>query len=362
MKKFLPISALLASALPFALKLPYCLQAMKSSPAERMNWCFLVGALLLAALSLPKIIEGDFPKHSFAPLKLLALLPPALLIIFGFVKNIHLAALLGGALLPCSAIYCIYGWRELFLLFPAFGMLILSIPNIGLLASSVLELDGLLIKLVIALLLVSSIPFFYILKSPIPKPATALFCLLALLVVIAYLAGGHYSNSMRPPLMPEFDKLILNEFRGIQQGDSSIFRNFYGDSDIRRFIFSDKNNNIINILQVSKIQNIHNVHPTTFCIRVSGYDIVSEHTLHIPQTEQHPAFDVQEIVAEKNSGRHIFWQWYSTPEKSTASFLLFRTLYSSNGNWTAFIADAPVNTSIEHTQELLKSLIQSTAK
>ena len=362
MKKLLPISALVISALPFALKLPYCLQAMKSSPAERLNWCFLIGTVLLAALALPKIMEHGLPKPGFSPLKCLALIPPALMLLFGVVKNIHLATLLGGALLPCSAIYCVYGWRTLFLLSPAFGTLILSIPNIGLLLSSVLGFDGLLIKAIIALLLAAAIPFFYLLKNPIPKPTTTLFSLLAVIVVLAYLAGGHYSSSLRPPLMPEFDKLIINDFRGIQQGDSSRYRNFYGNSDIQRFIFSDKTNNIVNILQVSKIQNIHNVHPTTFCIRVSGYGIISEKTLHITQYEQGPGFDVQEIVAEKGGHRHIFWQWYSTPEKSTASFLVFRTLYSSNGNWTAFIADAPVNTSVAHTQELLKSLILPSAE
>ncbi len=354
----MPILALLVSFLPFALKLPYCFEAMKSSPAERLDWCFLVGALFIAAFAFPKIIESGLPKTAFSPLKCIALLPPALLILLGIVKNIHLVTILGGVLLPCSVIYCIYGWRELFLLAPAFGTLILSIPNVGLLLSSVLGLNGLLIRVVIALLLAAVVPVFYMLKNPIPKPSTTLFCLLAIVVLLAYLARGHYSNSIRPSIMPDFGKLIFNDFRGIQQSDSSIYKNFYGDSDIRRFIFTDKNNNIVNILQVSKIQNIHNVHPTTFCIRVSGYAIVSEQTLHIPQNEQHPAFDVQEIVAENNNQKSIFWQWYSTPEKSTASFLLFRTLYSSNGNWTAFLADAPVNKSIEDTRELLQNLIQ----
>ena len=331
---------------------------MKSSPAERLNWCFLIGTFFIAALAIPKIIEDGIPKTTFAPLKCITLLPPALLVLFGIVKNIHLAILLGGVLLPCSAIYCIYSWRELFLLSPAFGVLILSIPNVGLLFSSVLGFNGQLIKTVIAFLLAMVIPFFYILKKNIPKPSTTLFCSLAILVALAYLASGHYSASIHPSVIPNFGKLIFNDFRGIQQGDSSQFINFYGDSDIRRFIFTDNNNNIINILQVSKIKNIHNVHPSTFCIRVAEYSILSEQTLHIPQKGKQPAFDVQDIVAQKSNSKHIFWQWYSTPEKSTASFLLFRTLYSSNGNWTALLVDAPINESIENTRQLLQNLIQ----
>ncbi|MBQ7649847.1 MAG: hypothetical protein IJS15_02750, partial [Victivallales bacterium] len=220
MKRILPISAILISALPLALKLPYCLQAMRSSPAERLNWCFLIAAFLMATAALPKILK-DPPKPTFAPLKCLTLFPPILLIVFGVVKNIHLATLLGGVVLPFSTIYCIYGWQPLFLLSPAFGTIVLSIPNIGLLASSVLGLDGLLLKVVAAILLEAAIPIFYILKNPVPKPATALFCLMAILILLAYLAGGHYSSSIRPPVMPDFDKLILNDFRGIHQGESS---------------------------------------------------------------------------------------------------------------------------------------------
>ncbi len=357
MKRLLPTIAILISLLPFAVELPYCFSAMKSSPAERLNWCFLLGAIILAALVLPKIIKGGRPKPSFAPLKCITLVPPMLMLLFGIVKHIHLAILLGGALLPCSAIYCIYGWRELFLLAPAFGTLVLSIPNVGLLLSSVLGFDSILIKTIAALLLAAAIPFFYILKNPVPKPTTTFFCLFAILVALAYLAGGHYSAALRPSVMPDFSKLIFNDFRGIQQRESPRDKRFYGDSDIRRFTFTD-GNNIVNILQVSKIQNIHNVHPTTFCIRISGYDIVSEQTFHIPQDGKRPAFDVQEIVAQKNNQRHIFWQWYSTPEKSTASFLLFRTMYSSDGNWTAFLADTPANESIEQSRKALQSLIQ----
>ena len=357
MRKHLPILTLLLSLVPFALKLPYCFGAMKASPAERYDWCFLVGAFFLAALSLPKIFADGFPKVDFKPLKCVVAIVPLLMVLFGAVRNIHLAVLLGGAALPFSIVYCIYGWREFFLLFPAFGMLVLSVPNVGLLLSSVLGGGDLLIKVVIAVLLVAAIPLFYILRNPVPKPSTAVFCSLAALIFLAYLASGHYSAALRPPVAPDFGRLISDGFRGIQQIDVSNYKNFYGDSDIRLFSFSNNDGNISNVLQVSKIQNIHNVHPTTFCVRIGGYGIVSEQTLHLPSKENAPAFDVQEIVAERNGRKHIFWQWYSTPQKSTASFLLFRTLYSSDGGWTAFLMEAAANDSVEDTREMLHQMI-----
>ena len=358
MKKAIPHLLLPLSLIPFALELPYCFSAMRVSPAERFNWCFLIAAFLLVIFIGPKLVEQGFPKVNFKPLKWLVVIPPLALWLFGLVRNIHLATLLGGGLLPCAIVYCIYGWRELFLLSPAFGVLLLSIPNIGLLLSSVLGFDGILIKTIFALVLAAIIPILYVLRNPIPKPSTAFFCALALLVAFAYLAGGHYSASLCSPTIPDFDKLISEEFRGIRQSDTSQYKNFYGDSDIRQFNFTDKAGNVANILLVSKIQNIHNVHPTTFCIRVGGYAILSEQTMHIKQDGQHQAFDVQEIIAEKNGRKHIFWQWYSTPDKSTASFLLFRTLYSSQGNWTAFLVDAPVNATAEDARNMLQSLIR----
>jgi hypothetical protein len=357
MKKHLPILPLLLSLVPFAVKLPYCFEAMKSSPAERFNWCFLVGAIFLAALALPKIFADGFPKVDFKPLKCVVVVIPLMLVLFGVLRNIYLAVLLGGAALPFSIVYCIYGWREAFLLLPAFGMLLLSIPNVGLLLSSLLGWKDLLIKVTIAILLVAAIPLFYTLKKPVPKLSTAIFCSIAILVALAYLASGHYSAALQLPVAPDFGKLISDNFRGVKQIDVSNYKNFYGDSDIRLFSFSDNDGNMSNILQVSKIQNIHNVHPTTFCIRISGYGIVSEQTIHLSSKGNAPAFDVQEIVAEQNGMRHIFWQWYSTPHKSTASFLLFRTLYSPNGEWTAFLMDASVNGSIESTREMLHSMI-----
>ena len=37
----------LAASLPFVCKLPYAWQSIRTSPAERWNWCFALWAVLL---------------------------------------------------------------------------------------------------------------------------------------------------------------------------------------------------------------------------------------------------------------------------------------------------------------------------
>ena len=67
--------------------------------------------------------------------------------------------------------------------------------------------------------------------------------------------------------------------------------------------------------------------------------------------------DVLEILAERQGRKRLFWQWYSTPTRSTGSFLLFRTLYSPKDDWSAFIVDTPVADSLEERRETLHRFV-----
>ncbi len=67
--------------------------------------------------------------------------------------------------------------------------------------------------------------------------------------------------------------------------------------------------------------------------------------------------DVLEILAERQGRRRLFWQWYSTPSRSTGSFLLFRTIFSQKDNWSAFIVDTPVGDSLEERRETLHRFV-----
>ena len=158
--------------------------------------------------------------------------------------------------------------------------------------------------------------------------------------------------------MPVFDSLISEHFRGVQDAASDADRQFFGDSIIKRFTFIDKADSTIQVLCVGKIDNIHQIHPTTYCLRVSGYKILQEHTLHISKEDGFQPMEVQELVVERDGEKHICWQWYSNDKYSTASFLLFRAVYSPAQNWSVYILDCPIVNTTDETRQTLKTFIR----
>ncbi|MBR6372596.1 MAG: exosortase-associated EpsI family protein [Victivallales bacterium] len=358
MKKPWKILSLALAMLPFIWELPYVFHAMAISPAERWNWCFLILALLLLLLAgIIASINDNLPKATGSSAwRFACLIPAVLLLLFGAIKHIHLAFLMGGILLPYTLACCLYGLRLALLLLPGCGMLALSCPSIGIILSTIFPKDGIVLKSILAALLSILFPCIAMLRIQRLKIEALAFAGLAILVADAYVVHGH-ATSRQPPLLPVFDGLISQHFRGVQDAVSAGDRQFFGDSNIKRFTFNDQTGNVIQVLTVSKIDNIHQIHPSTYCLRVSGYQILEEHTLHLPQEGEMQPMDVQEYIVERNGEKRIFWQWYSNRKYSTASFLLFRAVYSPAQNWSVYILDTS-STDTAATHLTLRTFIQ----
>ena len=344
------------SALPFLVEIPYCVTAIYSSPVERWNPCFLLVAIGLGLAVIP-LIRNSGNALRFSSLRLCALIPALALLAFGFFKHIHLAVLLGGILLPCAMVFCLYGWITVFRLLPAFGALVLFCPNIGLLLAMAFPLDALALKVIAAIGLAACVLLMFIFRKTVPRPASVGFAMVAVALLLAFLARGQ-APSFMPPAMPKFERAISQNFKGIQETELSRERLYFGNSNVHRYYFANSQGNIINVLDIKDIDNIHQVHPSVFCLRIGGGKILSEQVVQFPENDASPTFEALEDVAEFNGQKRLYWQWYSTPVHSTSSFLLFRSLYTPKDNWAVYIIDTDVTDSLEESRRLLYQLVQ----
>jgi len=356
---------LTAASLPFVCELPYALRAMRVSPAERWNWCFALWAIVLfltgAAWNRWKEAPSDRKSATSAPLRFALPVPAVLLLSLGYCRHIHLAILLGGIMLPLSLANVFYGWRVLRVLLPACGVLVLFCPSVGIWLSTLLPLDGFLLKLLLAggfTLLFPLLVSNSLTRFPVEK---TLFCATALLLAAGYWLNGQLLTR-QPPLRPQFDALLSSKFRGIQEPEDERDRQFFGNGNIQRYLFQDEKQHSIQVLAISDIDNIHNVHPAIYCLRCSGYKILSETSRLFPPDDHLPQIEVLEILTELHGEKILFWQWYRITSFSTCSFLLFRMLYSKKDNWSVFILNTPVRYSLETTQFKLRTFLRDFLK
>ena len=347
---------ILLTAIPFALKMPYCFRAMGSSPPERWNGCFLGAAVLLALAVLPKLLHPRGTSPRWSPVRLLLLLPALLLLAGGLFREIHYLVLVGGVLLPFSMALCLYGWQFSVPLLPVAGMLLLYLPNTGFLLAIALGGDSLLLKVIAALALAALLPFIYCRKAPFPSPASVLFWALAALTAAGYLAAN-LPTTLAPPLQPDFTPLLSRNFRGVTDPVAPSDRQFFGDCAIQRFLFAHDDGDVISVLVVGDIANVHQIHPAAFCLRASGFQVLAERTVRGAGAASETSWEVRELLATKNGETHLFWQWYSTPRKSTSNFLLFRSIYRPLDQWAVFQLGTPVTQSPGDSRCRLRQLI-----
>ncbi|MBP5300985.1 MAG: exosortase-associated EpsI family protein [Victivallales bacterium] len=359
MKRLRPAILMLLAAVPFCLELPYCLQAMRSAPPEHWNWCFLLAAVALACFAVPRLRREGAKPSPWSAWRLLPLLAGLLLALVGWFRHIHYLALLGGILLPWSMALCLYGWQSAAALLPTAGMLLLFLPNTGYLLSILLPGNGLLLKTIAAAGLAALAAALHWRRKPLAPPENCLFWSTAALIAAGYLVSNQ-PVTPGPPLNPDFTPLLAGGFRGVAEEPTPQDEQFYGKSAIQRFLYASTDGVPIYVLAVGDIDNIHQVHPVAFCLRASGYRILSERTARwCPDDLPGKAWEIREILAERWGERQLFWQWYSTPHKSTANFLVFRAAYHDADGWTAFLVSTPVASTHEESQRRLDSFVRA---
>lgn len=359
MKRFHHALLMLLAATPFCLELPYCFRAMRSAPPEKWNWCFLFAAIISVGFAIPRFRREAETPSSWLGWKLLPLLAGLLLVLGGWFRHIYYLTLLGSILLPWSMALCLYGWQSAASLLPAVGMLLLFLPNTGYLLSILLAGNGLLMKFTVAVGLATLAAAHHWRRTPLPAPGSCLFWSIAALIAAGYLVSNQPVTT-GPPLTPDFTPLLAGDFRGFAEATTPQDAQFYGRSTIQRFLYASLDEIPIYVLTVGDIDNIHQVHPAAFCLRAGGYRILSERTVWWrPDEDPEEAWELREILAERWGDKQLFWQWYSTPHKSTANFLLFRTIYRNTDGWTAYLVSTPVDSTHETSQRRLGAFVHA---
>lgn len=364
MRKALPWLSLGISAIPLVLEQPYCLRAMGTSPAERWNWCFLLGAVVLAVGAagglrrMSAAVGAVRPSGSPKWWCLALLVVPLGVVVFAQIRQIHLAMLMAGLTLLFGVGCGGFGWRKCVRFLPAAAMLALFFPCVGMLLAMLLRVDGLVAKALLAVGLVAVSLLWLVRPQSVPGPTSMVFALAAIAVACVYLVQRH-SIAVNPPLQPDFMGLAAEGFHGVRETESEADRRFFGNSRIERFFLQSQAGQSISVLAVGNLDNVHQIHPGAYCLRVSGYQLCREQAWRLPAGGNTQGAEVLEMLGERNGRQCLFWQWFSSERRSTANFLLFRSLYSASEGWMAYVLGAEVKGSVEDCRASLVRLLQA---
>lgn len=371
------------SLIPLLLEMPYVFRTMGNSPLESKNYVFLLLAIAQVAFAI-------FMGHKNNTLKLDGKLNTACLLITLFsaaclavswYKLVHLAVIISSIGLFWSVTCIVYSWPTACALLPACAMFLLGVPSTGFLLGNATGLNGLAAKALLAAVL---LPLTPLLSSPkyCPPPAALLYAGTALAIAACY-GMKMTTGRLAPPLMTHFKTLAADGFHGTDMAISEADKTFYGNSDISRFLFSDAEGHAIHVLEVANVADIHAIHPMAYCLRASGYTLESEQTfaittlpnlrrshLTLPNLQMNHLTDsrtshgnsqifINEIVSSRGGRRSLHWQWYTTPEHSTASFLLFRSIYSPAENWRMIHVSTDLASTPEKSRLRLQHFLQA---
>lgn len=347
--KFLYFISLLV-LLPLLWELPYIFKAIGESPLESYNYVFLALAVGQCAFSFIKCNKDNTLKR-LEKLNLIGvflILLSLMCLAASWHKHIHFALILSSVALIWSVSFTLCNWPAACALLPICAMFMLGIPSTGFLLGNATGLNGLTAKSILATVFL--LMTLLATSKYRPSPKTLIYACACLAIAACYCVNMT-PGSLAAPLSPNFNALSADGFSGTNMEISDADRNFFGTGDIQRFFFSDNNGNAIQVLDVANVANIHAVHPMTYCLRASGYILENEQTIAI--TIDGREVFVQEITAIHGGKRTLHWQWYSTPEHSTASFLLFRSVYSPKENWRIIQLCATMNDTPENARASL---------
>lgn len=333
------------SLVPLLWELPYVFRAMSTSPLEARNHYFILLAIAQAAFALyighkhDTLKFSEKPNVAFLSFVLISLACLAV----SWHKNVHFAMLLSSTCLFWSSSCTIFNWPTACSLLPSCAMFMLGVPSTGFLLSNATGMSGLAAKTIFAVLLLLLTPLASSNCRPSPNKLLY-FC--ACLALVASYGMKLTTGRMAPALLLHCSTMSAADFNGTNMEITEADRSYYGQSDIQRYLFLDATGTAIHVLDVSKVADIHSIHPMAYCLRASGLTLESEQTVAI-KADGRVAY-IHEIITSGNGRRYIHWQWYSTPENSTANFLLFRSAYSKADDWrmiqlTTDLTDTPAD-------------------
>lgn len=347
---------LVAGFLPLSWKLPYMVAAWQNSPLDSWDWVFFILFALSVILLWSRLKR--YSDHNF-DLSALFVAVPLLLLFFGsFVLDIHLVGIVAAMLFSWSMCWLALGWRCGYLIFPAYGILMLGCTSSTYWLVYLFKIPGLLTKSIAVALFMLWLLTTLIFKFQARKNS---FCFgITALVLILFSAQQLNTLQYRAvPFLPEFSSLEFGNFLGRTQPITEDDRRFFGDSNLEKYQFSS-DIATVGVLAVSCGKDVHQIHPASHCLRAGGWQIDSEH-LHEVNFGGN-SLQVNEITAHYKDYSALIWCWYSNRGFSTGSFIGFRRYWSKNTEWFIWQISTPIIGSEDESRQLLQNFLNEAPK
>lgn len=344
---------LAAGPLCWLFKLPYLLQAWRTSPLDRWDWIALLAAFV-AAVSAYAHTPAHLRQRQFTLYRLIPLGISLLAFAAAEMVSVNSFSLVSAVAVWWSCCFAALTPGFASALLPAFFLLCLACTSstywIGYFLSVSTEFALLLKGMAAAVLLINAALHVRV------KAETAAFVLAFLGGMIVWYNADALSRTSGP-LILDLDHCPENcVMRELAPDESS--RRFFRNSTIRFFSIAD-NGGMYHLLEIRKPGDIHSIHPASHCLRSGGREIVSEETAHF--RVRGVLIPLTVILTKRRTGKELFAVWYSSHEYSCSGFLAFRRHWNRREDWRIYQISVQVNGTAEEARNDLERMINALA-
>ena len=316
----------LAGLLPLLAESAYLASTWRHSPLDRLNWLFLLAALL-GGIAGHFLLPATCRKVAFDVRALWLVGAAVALLILAFLLRIHVFCQIAACLLTWGLAWLVHGWEYAWKTLP---LLILALLGV---TGALYWLDFLLGRFLpigkgIHLALGGLCCIWGLAQlhwNYCPPVSSLLFSLLVICGLGLSLLRTGQSQTAPPHILTLApDAFPPSLGREIPLSDSD--RRFFAGCRCSRWCFAsaEQPEKIIELLAVEDIGDIHSIHPARHCLRVNGFRILEAKIRNVAP-DGAPPLHVEEMSVANTDGNTLYgWIWYSNSAFSTPSYVLFR--------------------------------------
>lgn len=350
-------SAMLAVGFfPLLWKLPYMWTAWQNSPLDRWDWVFFILFSLLVITLWSRLKRDSEPNFDLSALFTAV---PFLLLFFGsFMLDNHLVGIVAAISFSWSMCWLTLGWRCGYLIFPAYGILLLGCTSSTYWLGHFFATPGLLIKSIAVVVFVLWLLVNLLFKFKVRRNSFC-FTIVALALILFSVQQLNTLQYHGAPFLPEFSSLGFGDYLGRAQPITDDDQRFFGNSKLEKYQFAS-DTVAIGVLAVHCGKDVHKIHPASHCLTASGWKVDEEYLLEVNLSGG--PFQVNEIMAHNQDYPVLIWCWYSNRGFSTGSFIGFRRHWSKNTEWFTWQISTPIVKSEEESRQVLQSFLNEAPK
>lgn len=326
------VPTLLFSTLPFLSKVPYLLNAWKTSPLDQYDWVFFLAIPILLAVkhkSLAGLIKWRDQRGAFP------LLCAAAAFAFFYFKQINTLQIAMALVIVVATVHMLWGLATAFALMPLLIIAWLGSPSTTYWTEFffrshfiTIPYSGLILKLLVGAL--CALYFCLVFKPPRARSVIFWFACAGIGAIMLYRQTPPLHGT---PLTPVIT-LKTGNFLIYQRPINDVDRVFFGDNQADRIVFLADHQPRIELLSVRLTGKPRSVHPAELCLKSGGSRIHSSR--EITFTLKSGTLACQKILADIAGEDFLIFSWYLGPEYSTGSYLDFRKNWRPNHKWHAY--------------------------